>query len=98
MDDTFTEMDRALVVDGNAVAGILNEIFALEMTSSPAQCRNCGREGEIGSLQAYVQSPGILLRCPACGEILMRIVQTPKSIYLDLRGAAYLRLDRQPAG
>jgi hypothetical protein len=44
---------------------------------------------------AFVQSPGFVLRCPACEHIVMRIVETPDAIYLDARGAAYLRLERR---
>ena len=82
-----------LMLDGNAAAGVLNEIFAIEATSSPVECANCGREGEIGTLLAFMHAPGIVLRCPACEKIILRVVQTPEAIYLDLRGAAYLRLD-----
>jgi hypothetical protein len=37
------------------------------------------------------------LRCPACEQVILRIVQTPQAIYLDARGAVYLRLARAPA-
>jgi Zn finger protein HypA/HybF involved in hydrogenase expression len=83
-----------LMLDGNAAAGVLQEIFALEMTASPTECANCGREGELGSLMAFTQSPGIVLRCPACEQVMIRIVRTPDAIYLDARGAVYLRLQR----
>ena len=93
-----TELNLSLMLDGNAVAGLLNEIFALEMTTSPVECANCGREGEMGTLLAFIQAPGIILRCPACENIILRVVQTPESFFLDLRGAAYLHLKRIPAG
>jgi hypothetical protein len=83
-----------LMLDGNAAGGVLQEIFALEMTASPTECANCGREGELGSLMAFTQSPGIVLRCPACEQVMIRIVRTPDAIYLDARGAVYLRLQR----
>jgi predicted RNA-binding Zn-ribbon protein involved in translation (DUF1610 family) len=87
-----TDLSLSLVLDGNAAAGILNEIFALEMTTSPFECASCGHENEMGALLAFMQAPGIVLRCPACGNIILRIVQTPGGFYLDLRGAAYLYL------
>lgn len=85
---------RDLMLDGNAAGGILNEVFALEMTASPVECAVCGRTGELGTLLAFTQTAGTVLRCPACANIIMRIVQLPEAIYLDLRGAAYLRLAR----
>jgi DNA-directed RNA polymerase subunit RPC12/RpoP len=89
-----TDPNLSLMLDGNAAAGILNEIFALEMTTSPVQCASCGRENEMGGLLAFTQAPGVVLRCPNCENIILCIVQTPDVIHLDLRGAAYLRLKR----
>ena len=94
MDGNQIDITGELMLDGNPAAGVLQEIFALEMTSSPTECANCGREGELGSLMAFTQSPGIVLRCPACEQVLIRIVRTPDATYLDARGAVYLRLQR----
>ena len=94
MDALQTDLNRSLMLDGNAAAGILNEIFALEVTASPVQCAHCGREGEVGSLLAFTQAPGLVLRCPGCEKIMLRIVQVPGAIYLEMRGTGYLRLER----
>jgi hypothetical protein len=94
MDATQVDINRSLMLDGNAVAGILNEIFALEMTDNWIECAHCGREGEVGTLLAFTQAPGIVLRCAGCESVLMRIVQTPAAIYLDMRGTQFLRLER----
>ena len=94
MDGNQIDITDELMLDGNAAAGVLQEIFALEMTASPTECANCGREGELGSLMAFTQSPGIVLRCPVCEQVMIRIVRTPDAIYLDARGAVYLRLQR----
>ena len=95
MYDAQSDMSRALMVDGNAIAGMLQEIFGLEMTASPTQCAHCGNVGQIGMLLAFIHTPGAVLRCPACENIVLRIVQTPYAVYLDARGAAYLRLGRR---
>lgn len=89
-------MDRALMLDGNAAAGMLQEIFSLEMTASPTECAHCGNQGELGGLLAFTQSPGIVLRCPACMNTVLRLVETPQAFFLDARGAVYLRLNRGP--
>jgi len=95
MDNVEGDMNREMMLDGNAVAGMLHEVFALEMTASPTECAHCGNVGEIGTLWAFTQAPGIVLRCPACENIMLRIVETPDAIYLDARGAVYLRLERR---
>ena len=56
------DMIRELMLDGNAVAGVLQEIFSVEMTTSPTECTNCGCKGELGTLLAFTQAPGIVLR------------------------------------
>jgi len=48
----------------------------------------------MGTLLAFTRGPGIILRCSGCENVLIRIVQTPEAIYLDARGAVYLRLAR----
>ncbi len=91
-----TDLNRSLMLDANAVAGILDEIFAMEMTACPIECAHCGLEGEMGTLLAFGQAPGIVLRCPACENVVMRIVQTREAIYVEARGAMYVRMPRFP--
>jgi hypothetical protein len=95
MSDQSDDMNRELMVDGNAVAGLLQDVFGLEMTASPAECANCGQVNELGALLTFTQAPGAVLRCPACEEVILRIVETPDAIYLDARGAARIRLQRR---
>lgn len=97
MNSNPTDTIHSTMLDGNAAAGILSEIFTLEMTASWIECANCGREGEMGTLLAFMQAPGVVLRCPACENIIIRIVESPTAIYLDLRGAVYISLQRTSA-
>jgi hypothetical protein len=92
--EEMTDINRELMLDANATAGLLFEIFGVEMTASPTECAHCGNEGELGALLAFTQGPGIVLRCSACENVVLRIVQTPDVMYLDARGAVYLRLSR----
>ena len=95
MDDVQSDVNRELMLDGNAVAGKLQDIFGLEMTANPTECAHCGNVSEIGGLLAFTQAPGAVLRCPTCENVMLRIVETPDAIYLDARGAAYLRLEHR---
>jgi len=97
MPEVTTDINRELMLDANATAGLLREIFGAEMTAAPTECATCGNEAEIGTLLAFVQGPGITLRCSTCENVVLRIVRTDEAIYLDARGAVYLRLAR-PAG
>ena len=82
------------VLDGNAVGGMLGTLFAAEMTAVPGKCAQCGTMSAVGSLRAYVRAPGTVLRCPACGGVVIRVVETAEATYVDARGAAYLRFER----
>ncbi len=94
MEDNLTDRNHERMLDANAVAGIMQEIFGTEMTASPTECAHCGAEGEIGTLLAFTQAPGIVLRCPQCESVVVRITQTPEAYYIDARGAVFLRLAR----
>ena len=94
MDDGNRDDSRALVLDGNAAAGLMVEIFGVEMTASPAECSACGYTGAIGSLLAFMHTPGVILRCPACGGVMLRISVTPGAYYVDARGSASIRFAR----
>ena len=83
-----------VALDGNAVAGLLMAAFGLEMTAVPGRCAHCHTVNMVGSMRAWTRAPGTVLRCPVCGEVVLRIVETPTSMYLDLRGVELLRLER----
>ncbi len=96
--DDYVDVNRALMLDGNAVAGALREIFTMEMTVSVAECAGCGCACQVGSLWAFVRGPGIVLRCPKCENIMLRITRTPDRVYLDARGVIYLCLPLAASG
>src|SRR5947209_818846 len=69
------DMNTALMVDGNAIAGQLQQIFGRDMTMAMARCAACAREAEMGALMVFTQAPGVVLRCPACQAVIARIVE-----------------------
>ena len=77
-----------LAVDGNAVAGPLAEIFAVDVTSAHLSCDSCGATNRLAEEVAYVRGPGSVLRCVDCTAVLARFVRTRDSVWLDLRGSA----------
>jgi hypothetical protein len=42
-----------LRLDGNAVAGSLHEVFAVEMTTAIGTCGGCGAAGPVGAAHLY---------------------------------------------
>lgn len=94
--DKDADMNTALMVDGNAVAGLLEQIFGRDMTVAVARCAGCARDAALGALMAFTRGPGVVLRCPACKQAIARIVETPSATYLEARGATFLRIAPQP--
>ena len=80
-------------LDGNAAAGELSRIFAMDITSAEAQCANCGSKRRFAEAHLYVQCPGLVARCALCGHVLLRFVNSQQHIFLDLRGMTYLTLN-----
>lgn len=85
------DLATQLMLDANAVAGEMAELFGFEMTVVAHRCAHCGNEGPLGTLLAFTHGPGTVLRCSICREIVMRYVLAPSGARIDLRGAAELR-------
>ena len=83
-----------LTVDGSGIGGLLAEVFGVEMSAAPGQCAHCHTVSVVGAMRAYMRGPGVVLRCPACAEVVIRIVRTPRGTMVDARGAAYLVIER----
>lgn len=87
----MNENGSDLVLDGNAAAGLLQEIFVREITTAQIQCEACGSTAAVGSLRLYAAPLGAVLRCTHCDGILLRAVQTPHGRWLEMTGARCLR-------
>jgi Family of unknown function (DUF6510) len=79
-------------LDGNMLAGALGELFTTDITSATGRCVSCGSTGAIGQARVYPDAPGLVARCPACGEVVLRLVRAEGRAWLDLRGLTCLQL------
>jgi hypothetical protein len=86
-------MSEGLWVDGNGVAGLLEEVFGGEMTAVMRGCGSCGNRSPLGAHRAY-RSAGVVLRCPACADLAMTVVQLPDRNVVQVRGSITLELPR----
>jgi hypothetical protein len=87
---TTNAQNDDLYEDGNALAGPLSEIFTGDMTRSLTHCAGCGATGPLARLRLYDHAPGLVARCPVCGDVVLRMVRTPDAAWLDLRGTVSL--------
>jgi ribosomal protein S27AE len=72
--------------DGNAIAGLLQEVFVAEFTTLERTCQSCGDRNPAGAHRSY-RSAGIVLRCPRCGDVALRLAVLPDRHVFELRGA-----------
>jgi ribosomal protein S27E len=54
-------------------------------------CDGCGNVAPVGALHAW-RSAGLVLRCPACGAVLVRIVEAGERTWVSAGGLRALAL------
>ena len=81
----------ALMLDGNAVAGLLQEVFAVEMTTAVGTCATCGASEAIGAAHVY-RGAGVVMRCPHCDNTLMKIVKDDARLWIAFPGVRTLEV------
>ena len=79
-------------LDGNAMAGDLREIFAVDVTAARYTCAGCGHAGALATLRLWGPAPGQVGRCPECAGVVLRVVAAPGRVFLDLRGTVCLEV------
>ena len=84
-------------LDGNMLAGILGELFTVDVTTAVGRCASCGASAVIAQARVYPSGPGLVARCPACAEVVLRLVRGPDRACLDLRVVTCLHLAVPPA-
>ena len=82
---------EALMLDGNAIAGLLQEVFAVEMTTALGTCGNCGSTEPVGAIHVY-RGAGIVMRCPHCDNTLAKIVRSETRLWIDFAGVRALEI------
>jgi hypothetical protein len=82
------------VLDGNAIAGSLHEVFGGEMTTARGTCAGCGATAPMAELAVYMRGPGIVGRCRRCASVMIVLVTIRERTCVDLRGIAALEHER----
>jgi hypothetical protein len=80
-----------LMLDGNAVGGLLREVFGVEMTTALGTCGGCGATEAVGAVHVF-RGAGIVLRCPHCDNALVKIVRGDGRTWIDFRGMRALEV------
>lgn len=79
-------------LDGNAVGGLLYEVFGQEMTDRRGCCDACGVVGPLGSALVFRDAPGDVVRCANCESVLMAVVNLPTGLRVTIRSLRWIEL------
>ena len=83
-------------LDGNAAAGPLRELFAVDLLAAACTCAHCGGTTALAEHLLYADAPALVLRCPTCAGVVLRYASGSGRIRLDLAGSRLLVLDLPP--
>jgi hypothetical protein len=72
-------------LDGNSIGGLMTDVFGRDVTDALGRCRECGAENFVGALLVY-RAAGVVVRCPSCHSVLVRIVESRDQVWVDLGG------------
>jgi predicted RNA-binding Zn-ribbon protein involved in translation (DUF1610 family) len=85
--------EQMLWLDGNALAGMLQEAFGSDVTAEPRRCQSCGEVHMIGEHRMYFGA-GRVLRCPHCGDVALRVGMLPDRYMFVFAGTWRLEVPR----
>jgi Family of unknown function (DUF6510) len=77
-------------LDGNAAAGILQELFAFEVTTARGTCGSCGLTAHVGEARVYLGAPGVVVRCRGCDGVLIVVVEAGGRYRVTVEGLRWI--------
>jgi ribosomal protein S27E len=75
-------------LDGNAMAGIMQDVFARDMTTMRYKCTGCGSTGVVAETVVYMSGPGTVARCRDCDTILVMLSERHGTYCIAMPGIA----------
>ena len=81
----------SLLLGGDTAARLIQQIFIPDVTLSKVRCRACDCMSSVGSLTVYAGPMGAVLNCSDCDNVLIRVVDTPHGLWLEMSGTRSLR-------
>ena len=83
-------------LDGNALAGVLFELFATDLTDAVGRCAHCGDRAVIAQSPVYLTPMGAVARCRSCDQVLLTGVESPDDLRIMRAVRAGLQVPRRP--
>jgi len=72
------------VVDGNAIAGLLAELFAQDMTAMDGECGGCGARAPLANSVVELDEVAAIVRCRSCTHTLFTVLRDGERLRLRI--------------
>jgi phage FluMu protein Com len=66
------------------------------MSSAVIACASCRDVCALAEKRAYLDGPGVTVRCRNCAAVLVQVVRTPTDVWFSLQGSATWRVPAEP--
>lgn len=70
------------VVDGNAAAGLLADVFGDDVTALVGLCGGCSASAPLAETTVELDETAAIVRCRSCTHTLLTVLRTPSGIRL----------------
>ncbi|MET0783236.1 MAG: DUF6510 family protein [Leifsonia flava] len=81
-------------LDGNSLAGVLSELFRFDPTTASARCAGCGTIDVLARAMVWEGTPGTVVRCASCDNVLATIVESDDKLWLNFSGITAVEVRR----
>ena len=76
--------NAASVVDGNAAAGMLWDVFGADVTALVGVCGGCGNASPLAETVVELDEAAAIVRCRACTHTLFTVLRDGDGVRLVL--------------
>ncbi|MDL5351432.1 DUF6510 family protein [Microbacterium sp. zg-YB36] len=92
-----TDADRTVVrhVDGNALAGLLADVFATDITVAVMVCAGCGARGPLGGADVEDDGVAAIVRCRSCTHTMLTVLRCADGLTLRVGALDRIELPRE---
>ncbi|GAA4356578.1 DUF6510 family protein [Microbacterium rhizosphaerae] len=87
----MSEHDEQSVVDGNAVAGLLSEVFTGDATMFVGTCRRCDAVAVFAEAVVEMDDDAAIVRCRSCTHTLFTVLRDDNSVRLIIGALGEVR-------
>ena len=75
---------ESVIVDGNAVAGLLSDALQSDATLLKLTCGTCGDQSVLAEALVELDEAGAIVRCRSCTHTMLTLLRRPEGVTLRI--------------